>query len=167
VTAAEPPSAPFGSGQAKGVAPKPAVRDKSGRFIKGNPGGPGNPFARRVAELRTALLEAATPERMRRLRRALFAQALAGDTAAALVLKYTLVGPLPDKDPDRCDLDEFRDILASPTVHRGLQFGTDGFLDGQVDGDVVADVLGDVAGDEVQVFVAEQGASSWCWARVS
>src|SRR5207248_10793741 len=35
-------------------------RDARGRFAPGNPGGPGNPFARRVAELRTALLDMVT-----------------------------------------------------------------------------------------------------------
>jgi hypothetical protein len=31
-------------------------RDAAGRFAPGNPGGPGNPFARRTAQLREALL---------------------------------------------------------------------------------------------------------------
>lgn len=30
----------------------------SGRFTTGNPGGPGNPYARRVAAMRTQLLDA-------------------------------------------------------------------------------------------------------------
>ena len=32
-------------------------RDVHGRFTKANPGGPGNPFARKVAALRKALLD--------------------------------------------------------------------------------------------------------------
>jgi hypothetical protein len=39
-----------------------ATRDESGRFLPGNPGGPGNPHAKRVAELRTKALDAATPD---------------------------------------------------------------------------------------------------------
>ena len=42
-----------------------ADRDASGKFAQGNPGGPGNPHAKRVGELRTALLDAVTPEDMR------------------------------------------------------------------------------------------------------
>src|SRR5438067_2077329 len=37
-------------------------RDADGRFVKGNRGGPGNPFARRVAELRRELLEAVSAD---------------------------------------------------------------------------------------------------------
>jgi hypothetical protein len=32
-------------------------RDAAGRFPKGNPGGPANPFARRVALMRQTMLE--------------------------------------------------------------------------------------------------------------
>ena len=42
-----------------GTKPRP-VRDANGRFVKGNPGGPGNPFARKVAVLRTALINFVT-----------------------------------------------------------------------------------------------------------
>ncbi len=34
----------------------------AGRFTKGNPGGPGNPMGRRVAELRHALMDAVSQE---------------------------------------------------------------------------------------------------------
>jgi len=41
---------------------KPADRDpQTGRFLTGNPGGPGNPYAARVGELRAALLDAVKP----------------------------------------------------------------------------------------------------------
>src|SRR5437660_2256427 len=39
--------------------PQP-IRDALGRFTKGNPGGPGNPFARKVAALRMALINFVT-----------------------------------------------------------------------------------------------------------
>ncbi len=35
-------------------------RDPNGRFAPGNVGGPGNPFARRVAELRQIMLDCVT-----------------------------------------------------------------------------------------------------------
>ena len=40
-------------------------RDEKGHFAKGNGGGPGNPFAQQVAELRKTLL--ALPEAPRRV----------------------------------------------------------------------------------------------------
>ena len=36
-------------------------RDARGRFIPGHKGGPGNPFAKRSAAIRTAFLEAISP----------------------------------------------------------------------------------------------------------
>jgi hypothetical protein len=93
------------------ATPPPAAegRDAGGRFARGNKGGPGNPFARRVAELRSALLEAVTPERVRCLAEGLYQRALGGDTAAAkLLLAYTLGRPAQAVDPDRLDLDEWR-----------------------------------------------------------
>jgi len=38
------------------TTPPDGGRDQKGRFAKGCPGGPGNPFAREVASLRTRLL---------------------------------------------------------------------------------------------------------------
>ena len=37
-------------------------RGPGGRFVKGNAGGPGNPFARKVAALRSALIETVSEE---------------------------------------------------------------------------------------------------------
>jgi hypothetical protein len=105
--AAAPPEGPA----APAATPPPAAegRDAGGRFVRGNKGGPGNPHARRVAELRSALLEAVTPERVRCLAERLYERALGGDTAAAkLLLAYALGRPAPPVDPDRLDLDEWR-----------------------------------------------------------
>ena len=70
-------------------------RDKNGRFSRGNFGGPGNPFAKRVARLRSIVLKTATPERMRTLVETLFDRAIKnGDMAAAgLLLKYLIPQP--------------------------------------------------------------------------
>jgi hypothetical protein len=110
-----PPSANGSNGAAGGG------RDEgTGRFAKGNRGGPGNPpFGRRVAALRKAFLEAAAPERMRQLAEALLAKALAGDTAAAkLFLEYSLGRPAEARDTDRVDWEEFRLLKESPDVRK-------------------------------------------------
>ena len=67
-------------------APKPngpIGRGTGGRFTKGNPGGPGNPYAARVGRLRSALLKAVKPSDMREIIRALVKQAKLGDVASA------------------------------------------------------------------------------------
>jgi hypothetical protein len=46
-------------------------RDPTGRFTKGNPGGPGNPLARSVALMRQTMLEAVSDEDLREIVRAL------------------------------------------------------------------------------------------------
>ncbi len=75
---------------------KRADRDPhSGRFVAGNPGGPGNPYAARVAELRSALLEAVTPGDLAAIVRSLVQAARSGDVAAAkIVFERTLGRPL-------------------------------------------------------------------------
>ena len=57
-------------------------RGPAGRFAPGNAGGPGNPFARRVGELRSALIEAVTPADMAEMVAALIAGAESGNVAA-------------------------------------------------------------------------------------
>jgi hypothetical protein len=92
-----------------------AGRDSAGRFTKGNRGGPGNPFARQVAGLRSALLAAITPEQMQKLTVSLYERALRGNMpAAALLLRYTLGNPAPVVDPDRLDLEAFRLVQQYP-----------------------------------------------------
>src|SRR5439155_3124311 len=48
------------AGLENGKAQAASGRDANGRFVKGNPGGPGNPFARKVATLRRALIDFVT-----------------------------------------------------------------------------------------------------------
>lgn len=67
-------------------------RDPRGRFQRGNPGGPGNPYARAVAAFRRALYAALTPEDVTRLVQALRDRALDGDAACARLLLRYLVG---------------------------------------------------------------------------
>src|SRR3954447_14754699 len=77
-------------------------RDHVGRFKNGNRGGPGNPFARRVAKLRQAMLEECAEEDLRGITRAMIEAAKRGDVAAArLVYQYTLGKPAKVVEPDR------------------------------------------------------------------
>jgi hypothetical protein len=79
-------------------------RDAKGRFAAGNPGGPGNPFARRTAELRREFLAEASGEDLRAVCRALLERAKGGDVAAAkLALGYLVGKPEKAVDPDTLD----------------------------------------------------------------
>jgi hypothetical protein len=96
--------------------PHATGRDAKGRFTAGNRGGPGNPFARPAAELRSAFLAAATPEDMQRICQRLITMAALGDLVAAkLVLGY-LLGKVPEPvNPDTLDLEECRQAAQNPT----------------------------------------------------
>ena len=85
-------------------------RAAGGRFAKGNPGGPGNPFARRVAALRQAVVDALGEDGIAEVVRGLLTAAKAGDAAAAkLLLSYAVGQPTPAVDPDTLDHHE-RDL---------------------------------------------------------
>jgi hypothetical protein len=79
-------------------------RSANGRFAKGNPGGPGNPFARQVAAMRQEFFTAVTGEDIAAIARVMIEKAKEGDVAAArIVLQYTLGKPAATVDPDRLD----------------------------------------------------------------
>jgi hypothetical protein len=78
----------------------------AGRFVKGNPGGPGNPYARHVAELRSALFNAVAPDDLRAVVASLLIQAKQGDVASIKELLQRLLGP-----PEAVDLIERMDAL--------------------------------------------------------
>ena len=67
-------------------------RDATGRFTKGNPGGPGNPFARRVALMRQTMLEAVSDEDLREIVRALVDRAKQGENDSVQILFDRLFG---------------------------------------------------------------------------
>ncbi len=69
--------------------------DANGRFLKGNPGGPGNPFIKRVSTLRAALFAEVTKEDMQLVIRRLVTMAKAGDVAATKVLLDRVLGKVP------------------------------------------------------------------------
>jgi hypothetical protein len=84
-------------------------RDLEGRFAAGNKCGPGNPFARKVAQLRTALVNFVTEEDMKHLAFVLKMRAEGGDMQAMkLLFQYVLGKPAATVDPDRLDVDEWQ-----------------------------------------------------------
>jgi hypothetical protein len=68
-------------------------RDGRGRFATGNAGGPGNPHAQRVAELRSVLMRAVTEADMTAIIKAMIEKAKAGDAVAARLLLDRTLGP--------------------------------------------------------------------------
>ena len=92
-------------------------RDPKGRFAKGNPGGPGNPDAAKVARLRTALLEAVSAGDVKAIIKSLVKQAKHGDVAAAKVTLDRLLGPpLPLDFQER--LARLEEILAAKEAEK-------------------------------------------------
>jgi len=83
-------------------------RDAAGRFAAGNKGGPGNPFARKVAGLRTALIDAVSPQDLQEIAASLILQAKDGNVQAArLIFSYVIGKPQPAPEPDHLDVDEW------------------------------------------------------------
>ncbi len=98
---------------------------KSGQFVKGWKGGPGNPTYRKLARNRTLLLEAITDDEIRQLGRKLWSFAMKGEFEAAKILLPYLVGkPRDAVEPDRADLDEFHLLIDGPTHGEVIRAGT-------------------------------------------
>jgi hypothetical protein len=81
-------------------APSTNGRTLRGQFARGNPGGPGNPYARRTAALRSALLDAVTEADIRAVARALVKRAKAGEIPAIRELLDRLLGKAGDASPE-------------------------------------------------------------------
>jgi hypothetical protein len=81
-------------------------RSGGGRIAPGNKVAKGNPHAKRVARLRSALLKAVSPADLRDVVTALLASAKGGDVPAAKELLQRLLGP-----PESIDLMERLDGL--------------------------------------------------------
>src|SRR5262245_64949189 len=87
-------------------------RSPRGQFAPGNPGGPGNPFARHSAALRQAMLSTITPQDMKEVTCALLIRAQAGDIPAIRLFYQYVVGlARPAYDPDTLDAHEMRNYL--------------------------------------------------------
>lgn len=84
----------------------------SGKFIKGNGFGRGNPFGRITALLRSALIDAVSPEEMAEIVKTLIGKAKKGDVAAANIIFDRAIGkPVEAANPDRLDIDELEIII--------------------------------------------------------
>jgi hypothetical protein len=104
------------------TATPPPGRDARGRFAPGNPGGPGNPFARQSARLRQVLLEVFDEQEMRQVAFTLRLLAQSGNlTAIKLVLQYLIGKPGAAVDPDRLEVEEWK--LAQESRVGGAAFG--------------------------------------------
>lgn len=98
-------------------ASPPTGRQPNGRFARGHAGGPGNPFARQTAALRSALVHAVTPDDIRQIAEELLLQAKAGNLAAVkLLFSYVLGKPAEAVSPDSVELDEWRLRQQAPTA---------------------------------------------------
>ena len=106
----------------------PNGRNTNGTFAPGNPGGSGNPHARKVAQLRTAILDCLNTEAMASIVNGLLIAAQSGDVQAAKLLLSYAVGRPPDPvNPDRLDVDEWELLKAQPTpLDRVLQEAAQG-----------------------------------------
>src|SRR5438874_13317453 len=83
--------------------------DAKGCWAKGNPGGPGNPFARQVAKLCKVIINRLTEEDLLAITEALLAKAKEGSVGAAkLLLAYGIGKPASAPDPDRLDGQELK-----------------------------------------------------------
>tara|TARA_R110002033_G_scaffold38415_1_gene77764 strand:+ start:416 stop:754 length:339 start_codon:yes stop_codon:yes gene_type:complete len=72
-------------------------RDKSGKFTEGNPGGPGNPHAKKIAEYRRAVRDAFSKDHVLSVLNSMYARAC-GDgkdavPASRVFLEYTIGKP--------------------------------------------------------------------------
>lgn len=84
-------------------------RDGRGRFVPGNGGGPGNPFGRRVAELRKRMLAAISDEVIDELILKAIELGRGGDLAAIkFVVQYCVGRSGQTANPDRVDVEEWR-----------------------------------------------------------
>lgn len=82
-------------------------RKPNGQFGIGNKFGTGNPFAKRVGELRSALLEHITTDDLKEIATALLTNAKAGDIASCKLLLSYLIGATPKAcNPDEVELQE-------------------------------------------------------------
>jgi hypothetical protein len=107
-------------------------RAANGRFIKGNKCGRGNPFARKLAAMRQAFLDAISEDDLKAVARRLLLRAEAGDTTAAKVLLAYVIGkPAKATNPDSLDAEEWASIDSWPTQARVLRALLDGCHPGE------------------------------------
>jgi len=82
-------------------------RKSNGQFAEGNKCGTGNPYARRVARLRSALLDAVGENGLTDIVQGMVTAAKGGDVGAAkLLLSYLLGKPVESVEPDYVEIHE-------------------------------------------------------------
>jgi len=109
----------------------PEGRESDGRFAAVNP------FARKVAALRTALIETVTEDDMRRIAEQLVVIARLGDLAAIkLLFQYVLGKPAAAVDPDTLDVEEIALYRRGPTAQEVHEAACE-----RLPADAVAEVL--------------------------
>ena len=101
------------------TAPSPTAsngngRDGNGRFAPGNRFANGNPHARRIGQLRSALLEAVTPDDVMAIARKMVEMAKAGDIQAAREVLLRVLGR-----PQEADLIERLERLEEVALEEG------------------------------------------------
>ena len=77
------------------IHPSPVAtngRDSTGKFVKGNACGKGNPYGRQVNEIRRTLLAAVSDDDLVQIARTLVERAKGGDVAAAKEILDRLIG---------------------------------------------------------------------------
>ncbi len=98
-------------------------RTSNGRFGKGNPGGPGNPHARRVGQIRAKLMAAVSDDDIDAVIRALVDQARAGEPWATKEVLTRLIGDARITEDDPTPFDDldfgFGEPFEADTGRRG------------------------------------------------
>jgi hypothetical protein len=90
-------------------------RAANGQFAKGNTLGKGNPFYRRLAEVRAHSIAEISPSEVRAIMRKLLDLGMAGDVAAiSILLRYVIGKPAKAVNPDNADLNEWRKLESAP-----------------------------------------------------
>ncbi len=97
-------------------------RDAKGRFTKNNPGGPGNPYARKIAALRQSLIKHLGPRELYEIVRLLVGQAMCGNIESTKLLFQYVIGKAPDApDPDNVDLAEWQQHVDNPATAEAVE----------------------------------------------
>jgi hypothetical protein len=108
--------------QTQPTTPHPDGRNADGRFARGNPGGPGNPYYRRQAQLKRMMLECVTDVDVQSVMGVLLGLARSGDLVAIkLFLEYTVGKPSKEVDPDREELHEWGLQRQTPRLQEVLE----------------------------------------------
>ena len=104
------------------ATPSPESRAADGTFAAANQYGRGNPFVRKVAACRAALMEAVTEQDIKDIAIKLRDDAKAGDKAATkLLFQYVIGKPQPAVDPDTLDAQEMRTFAANTLPPEALE----------------------------------------------